>query len=178
MSEAITVARPYVLAAFDEARKNNDLKAWSDFLLIASSALDDVQIRTLVKSPRVQKKQLQELFIALCGGEKLNQKISNFIKLLVEGQRLILLPEIAVMFEEMRYEAEKIVDVVVTSAFELNETQKQKITAAMKKRLGREIKLNCETNQNLLGGIVIRAGDKVIDGSARTRLTELAHALA
>jgi F-type H+-transporting ATPase subunit delta len=178
MSEAITVARPYVLAAFDEASKNKDLKGWSDVLSLASSAVEDEQVRTLILNPRVQKSQLQNLFLALCGGDKLNKQIGNFIKLLVEAQRLILLPEIAAMFEVMRTEAEKSIDVLVTSAFDLNETQKQKITTAMKKRLGREIRLNCETNPNLLGGIVIRAGDKVIDGSARSHLNELANALA
>jgi F-type H+-transporting ATPase subunit delta len=178
MSEAITVARPYVLAAFDVARKNNDLKGWSDALLQAASAVENDQIRAIIMSPRVQKPQLQDLFLALCGGDKLNKQVANFLKLLTEGHRLAVLPEISAMFEVMRTEAEKSVDVVVTSAFDLNDAQKQKITAAMKKRLGREIKLNCETNPKLLGGIVIRAGDKVIDGSARTHLSELANALA
>lgn len=178
MSEAITVARPYVLAAFDTASKNNDLKGWSDALLQAASAVENEQVRTLIMSPRVQKSQLQALFMAMCGGDKLNKQVGNFLKLLIESHRLIILPEITAMFEVMRTEAEKSVDVVVTSAFDLNDAQKQKITAAMKKRLGREIKLNCETNPKLLGGIVIRAGDKVIDGSARTHLSELANALA
>lgn len=178
MSEAITVARPYALAAFDEARKNNDLKNWSDVLLTAVAAVENAQVRALITSPRVPRQQLQELMLALCGGEKLSKPVRNFIKLLAEAQRLIVLPEIAAIFEVMRAEAEKSVDVVVTSAFDLNDAQKQKITAAMKKRLGREIRLSCETDNKLLGGIVIRAGDKVIDGSARTHLTELANALA
>jgi F-type H+-transporting ATPase subunit delta len=178
MSEAITIARPYVIAAFDVASKNNDLKGWSDALLSAADAVENDQIRALILSPRVEKAQLQNLFLAVCGGDKLNKHVSNFYKLLIDAQRLIVLPEISAMFEVMRTEAEKSVDVVVTSAFDLNDVQKQKITAAMKKRLGREIKLNCETNPKLLGGIVIRAGDKVIDGSARSHLSELAHALA
>jgi len=78
----------------------------------------------------------------------------------------------------MRAEAEKSIDVVVTSAFDLDEAQKQKISAAMKKRMGRDIRLSCKTDRELLGGIIIRAGDKVIDGSARTKLSELATALA
>ncbi len=178
MSEAITVARPYVLAAFDEALKNNDFKGWSEALLVGAGAVDNEQIRMLIMSPRVQIKQLQDLFLELCGGDKLNKHVRNFIKILAEAQRLILLPEISAMFEVMRTEAEKNVDVLVTSAFDLNDAQKLKISTAMKKRLGREIKLNCETNPKLLGGIVIRAGDKVIDGSARSHLNELAKALA
>ena len=82
------------------------------------------------------------------------------------------------LFETLRADEEKSVDVRVTSAFELNETQKQKITAALKKRMGRDIRLSSEVDRALLGGVIIRAGDKVIDGSARNQLSELANALA
>lgn len=177
MAEAISVARPYAVAAFDEANKLGNLKGWSAMLLSAADAVLNPEVHALVASPRVAKSQLEDLMLALCG-DKLSVTERNFIKLLVENQRLILLPEIAAMFETMRAEAEKSVDVVVTSAFELNEPQKQKIAAAMKKRMGRDIRLNCKTDRELLGGIIIRAGDKVIDGSARTRLSELANALA
>lgn len=177
MAEANSVARPYAVAAFDEASKLGDLKGWSEVLLAAAEATLNPEVHALITSPRITHSQLESLFSALCG-DKISVIQRNFIKLLVENQRLILLPEIAAMFEVMRAEAEQSVDVVVTSAFELDAAQKQKITAAMKKRMGREIRLSCETDRALLGGIVIRAGDKVIDGSARTRLSELANALA
>jgi F-type H+-transporting ATPase subunit delta len=177
MAEAISVARPYAVAAFDEASKLGDLKGWSAMLLSAAEAVVNPEVHALISSPRIARNQLEDLMLALCG-DKISATERNFIKLLVENQRLILLPEIAAMFEIMRAEAEKSVDVVVTSAFDLDETQKQKITAAMKKRMGRDIRLSCETDRELMGGIIIRAGDKVIDGSARTRLSELANALA
>lgn len=177
MAEAITVARPYAQAAFDEARELGDLKGWSDILQSVAQAVINPEIRAIITSPRTVKSQLVELMLALCG-DKVSETQRNFIKLVIEGQRLTLLPEIIMLFEIMRAEAEKNVDVVVTSAFDLNEAQKQKITAALKERLGREIKLSCETDRNLLGGVIIRAGDKVIDGSARTHLSELANALA
>ena len=177
MAEAISVARPYALAAFDEARKLNDLKGWSDMLQSAAQAVANPEVRAIIAVPSVPRSQLEGLMLAL-SGDKISASGRNFIKLLVESQRLVLLPEIAVMFEAMRAEAENSVDIVVTSAFELNETQKQKITAAMKKRLSREIRLSCEINRELLGGIIIRAGDKVIDGSASTHLSKLATALA
>lgn len=177
MSQAITVARPYAQAAFDEAQKLGELKSWSDMLHAAAGSLAQSDMLAVITSTRVNHTQLNDLMLAVCGG-KLSKTAHNFIKLLVENKRLLVLPEILDMFEALRAEAEKSVDVVVTSAFELNEAQKKKIAAALKVRMGREIKLSCETNRELLGGIVIRAGDKVIDGSARTRLSELAVALA
>lgn len=177
MAEAITVARPYAQAAFDEAHELGELKSWSDILQSVAQAVINPEVRAIITSPRMVKSQLVDLMLALSSG-KVSENQRNFIKLLIEGQRLTLLPEIVMLFEVMRAEAEKNVDVVVTSAFDLSEAQKQKITVALKKRMGREIRLSCETDRKLLGGIIIRAGDKVIDGSARTHLSELANALA
>lgn len=177
MAEVISVARPYAVAAFDEAKKLGDLKGWSQLLQSAAEAVLNPEVQTLVNNPRVSRGQLEGLMLALCG-EQASKEQGNFIKLLAENQRLAVLPEITALFEVMRAEAEKSIDVTVTSAFELDEPQKQKIAAAMTKRMGREVRLSCETDSELLGGIIIRAGDKVIDGSARTRLAELANALA
>lgn len=177
MSQAKTVARPYAQAAFDEAQKLGELKVWSEWLHSAAQAVEQQDVQAVITSARISPAQLNDLMFAVCGS-KLGVTAQNFIKLLVENKRLGVLPQILEMFETLRAEAEKSVDVVVTSAFDLNEAQKQKIAAALKVRMGREIKLSCETNRELLGGVVIRAGDKVIDGSARTRLSELAVALA
>ena len=137
----------------------------------------NADVRTIITSPGAVKGQIADLMLALIGST-VNDNQGNFLRLLVEGNRLTLLPEIVMLYEAMRAEAEKSLDVEVASAFELSEEQKQKITAALKKRMGCEITLRCKTDRDLLGGIIIRAGDKVIDGSARTHLSELANALA
>ena len=177
MSEALTTARPYAQAAFEEAQKLSDLKGWSDVLLSLAEAVNYPEIRNVINSPRVAKAQLGGLLGDILGG-KLKPQQMNFINVLAENQRLLLLPEIASIFEVLKSEAEKSVNVVVDSAFELSAAQQDKIASSLKKRMGREIKLTCSINKELLGGVVIRAGDKVIDGSASTRLSEMATALA
>ncbi len=177
MAESTTIARPYAQAAFDEASKLGHLKDWSDTLQAAAHAVVNPEVRAIITSPRAVKSQIENLMLALCG-DKISATERNFIKLLIENQRLILLPEIAMMFDALRAEAEKSVEVVVTSAFEMDEAQKQKIVVAMKKRLGREIRLSSKVDRGLLGGVIIRAGDQVIDGSVRNQLSELANALA
>lgn len=177
MSEALTTARPYAQAAFEEAQKLSDLKGWSEVLLALAEAVTYPEIRNVISSPRVVKAQLGDLLSDVLGG-KLKPQQMNFIKVLAENQRLLLLPEIASIFEVLKSEAEKSVNVEVESAFELSAAQQDKIVSSLKKRMGREIKLTCKVNKELLGGVVIRAGDKVIDGSARTRLSEMATALA
>jgi F-type H+-transporting ATPase subunit delta len=177
MAEAITTARPYAQAAFEEARKLADLKGWSAVLISMAEAINNPEVREAVSNPRVTKSQIEGLMEALLGSQA-NARQRNFIKVLVENRRLLLLPEIVSIFEALRAEAEKTVNVMVDSAFELTAEQQEKISRALKARMGREIKLVCKVDKDLLGGVVIRAGDKVIDGSARTRLSEMANALA
>jgi len=177
MSEAITTARPYAQAAFEEAQKLADLKGWSEVLASLAEAICHPEVRAVVTSPRVGKSKVEGLMEGLSGGQA-NIQQRNFVRVLVDNQRLLLLPEIVAIFETLRAEAEKTVNVVVDSAFELSAAQQEKIISSLKARMGREIKLVCKVNKELLGGVVIRAGDKVIDGSTRTSLGEMANALA
>ena len=176
MSEVITTARPYAQAAFEEAQKLADLKGWSEALLSLAEAVSYPEVRAVVTNPRVSKAQVASLMEGLLGGQATVQQ-RNFVRVLAENQRMLLLPEIAAIFESLKAEAEKTINVVVDSAFELSVQQQEKIVKALKVRMGREIKLVCNVNKELLGGVVIRAGDKVIDGSVRTRLGEMANAL-
>lgn len=177
MSEAITIARPYAQAAFDEAQKLNVLKAWSEMLLSMAEAIIHPEVQAAVANPRVAREQIEGLVEALAGSDASAQQ-RNFLRILADNRRLSVLPEIAAIYESLKAEAEKTVNVVVDSAFELSAAQQDKIVSSLKKRMGREINLTCTINKELLGGVVIRAGDKVIDGSARTRLGEMANALA
>jgi F-type H+-transporting ATPase subunit delta len=177
MSEAITIARPYAQAAFDEAQKQNTLKAWSELLIGLAEFVSQAEVSSVIANPKVSKAQLFGLMEASMGTTG-NIQQRNFVHVLTENQRLTVLPEIVATFEALKAEAEQTVNVVVDSAFELSTAQQEKIVGAMKKRMGREVKLTCNVKKDLLGGVVIRAGDKVIDGSARTRLGEMAVALA
>lgn len=177
MSEAITTARPYAQAAFDVAQSLSDLKGWSDEILSLADSVNHPDVQAIISSPTVSQAKVESLMLGLLGGNA-TQKLQNFVRILVEKRRLRELPEISEIFEALRAEAEKSAQVVVESAFELTPVQQDTISVSMKKRLGRDIKLVCSINKDLLGGVVIRTGDSVIDGSVRTRLVEMATALA
>lgn len=176
MSEANTIARPYVQAAFEAAQKQGDLKGWSAVMQVLTELMANEDIKAVVASPRVARSQVEALILQLAGD--LNKEQGNFVRILVESGRLAVIAEIAEMFEILRAEAENSAQITVSSAFALNDEQQQKIAAKLKTRLGCDVKLSCTVDKALLGGIVIRMGDKVIDGSANTRLTEMAYALA
>jgi F-type H+-transporting ATPase subunit delta len=177
MAEALTIARPYAQAAFKFASQHQVLKDWSDMLMLLAAIADDPAMGGLIDNPRLTETQLADAFITI-GGDRLNEKCVNFVRVLAANQRLSLLAEITALFEIERRETEGIVQAEMISAFPVSEAQQSAVTASLRKRLGREIELSCSVDAGLLGGAIIRAGDLVIDGSVQGKLERLGTALA
>jgi F-type H+-transporting ATPase subunit delta len=177
MAERITIARPYAKAVFQQARSQKRLPQWSEALRLAASIIADPRVGALVGNPGVSNVQLVELVTGVAG-KGLDGEARNLIATLAANRRLGFLPEIAARYEQLRAEAERTVDVTVTSAVELSGKQQQQFTAALRKRLDREVRLHCRIDPGLLGGAVVRAGDLVIDGSVRAGLAQLANTAA
>lgn len=177
MAETLTIARPYAQAAFLFASSQHRLKEWSTMLGLLADIAADPEMARLIESPQLSEMQLADLFISI-GAEHLDEKCHNFIHVLAENRRLCVLPEIAAVFEMKRREAEKIVRAELITAFPASEAHKISVIEALKKRLGREVQLECITDPGLLGGAIIRAGDLVIDGSVRGKLQRLGSALS
>jgi F-type H+-transporting ATPase subunit delta len=177
MAEAITVARPYAQAAFMFANSHHTLKDWSEMLGLLAGIADDTDMHEVIESPHVSAAQLADLFIKI-GGERLNEKCANFVRVLASSGRLSLLPEIAALFEIQRRDAEGTIQAEMVTAFAATEAQQASVVASLRKRLGREVELSCSIEPGLIGGAVIRAGDLVIDGSVRGKLERLGSTLA
>ncbi|MDD3518056.1 MAG: F0F1 ATP synthase subunit delta [Chromatiales bacterium] len=173
MSELITAARPYARAAFEVARDGGNLDAWSAQLAFMAVVASDPAMCALLDNPRLTQERTAEMFAEVCAGN-VDRQGGNFIRLLAENDRLSLLPHIALLFEEMRAREQGKVEASVVSAQPLAQAQLDAIVARLKARFGREVELVCETDEGLIGGAVIRAGDLVIDGSVRGRLEKLA----
>lgn len=175
MSEFITVARPYAKAAFDFAVEHNSVEGWQRMLAFAAQVAENEQMAELL-SGALAPETLSKSFIAICG-EQLDANGQNLIKVMAENGRLRVLPDVLKQFIQLRAAQEAMIEVEVTSASTLSDTQLSKISAAMEKRLSRKVKLNCKIDKSVMAGIVIRAGDMVIDGSVRGRLDRLADVL-
>ena len=173
MTERTTLARPYAEAVFRLARERKTLKTWSEMLQLVAAVAADSQVAALVDNPRVARERFVAFFLDVCG-KKLDKDAANFIRLLSENHRLLLLPEIAALYETLRAQDEGRIEAEVVSASAVSATQLKDIAAALKKRLGRDIDLSTRIDPALIGGIVIRAGDLVIDGSVRGKLRALA----
>ncbi len=176
MAEKTTIARPYAEAVFKLAQQQGQLKEWSERLQLCAAIAGDQEMAALIGNPKIDDRQLVELFDELCGGN-LGEHGKNFIATLAENDRLGVLPEIAQLYEQARADAEGVIGAEVISAMPLSDAERERIAASLKKRLGREVELECSVDEGLLGGAVIRAGDLVIDGSARGQVERLGNML-
>ena len=185
MADNHTIARPYAEAAFELARGAQTVDQWCGALQLAGALTADGRVAKFLANPGLTDRERLEFLTSLfkaAGGEKSifaggNREGTNFLKLLLEYERVAALPEMAEHFEALKAATENTVDVTVTSATELSAGQRQAIVTALEARLGREVQLDVVLDENLIGGAVIRAGDVVIDGSLRSRLTSLSNAL-
>jgi len=176
MADKTTIARPYAKAAFAEARADSMLGAWSAALHTAAAVVGDPRVHSLLGDPHVSSTQLSQLVMDLAGAG-LGEHGRNFVQTLAESRRLDCLPEISALFDAYKDDAEGIADVTVTSATPLDERQQQTLSAALARRLKREVRLHCQIDPQLIGGAVVRSGDLVIDGSVRGRLERIANEL-
>jgi F-type H+-transporting ATPase subunit delta len=173
VAERATIARPYARAAFEYARDTRAFAEWSQGLRAAAEIVADPRLAALTKDPQWSQADLVSI-ITDVAGDKLNPAMQNFVRVLAENHRLLLLPEIAVHYEELRSQVENTVDVEVISAIALNSAQQDKLAAALSTRLKRKVRMQNSVDASLLGGAVLRAGDMVIDGSLKGRLQRLA----
>lgn len=176
MAELSTLARPYAKAAFEAARDRADLSGWSAQLTTAAVVTQDATIAALLGSPSYTAEQMAETVIGVCG-DALQEDGRNFIQVLAGNKRLPLLPEILSLFEQYKANQEKSIEVEVRSAYDLGVETTQTLANVLSKKLEREVKVDSTLDQSLIGGVLIRAGDLVIDGSVRGRLNKLAEAM-
>ena len=175
MAELTTVARPYATAAFNFAVEQNAVADWQQMLVFAGEVAKNEAVEAMLTGSTAAE-QLADIFINICG-EQLNTHGQNLIKVLAENKRLSVLPEIALLYAELKADYDKELDVDVTSASELTAAQQTKLSASLEQRLARKVKLNCNVDPALVAGVVIKAGDTVIDGSVKSKLNRLADAL-
>ena len=176
MSELTTLARPYAKAAFEYALEHNSLSDWSDMLTFVAQVTQDETMQILLDSPTLTKEQAMSAMLSVCEG-KINDAVANFVKQLAVNGRLNLASEVQVLFEELRAEHEKTVDVEMTSAVDMTEEQLAAYASKLEQKLGRKVNIHCQTDPAVMGGLIIRAGDMVIDASLRGKLNDLADAL-
>ena len=172
MIETVAIARPYASAVYEQAVAEGALPQWSDALEFLATVVSDRAMADVIANPRIDDAALTALLLDVCDG-RLSRTQENFVRLLIESGRLTSAPAIAALFEGERAKSEGRASVSVISAFDLDANQRSQVAEAMTKRLGRDVDLEVSVDKALIGGVVIRTGDVVIDASLRGRLRQL-----
>lgn len=176
MAEVSTIARPYAKAAFEYAQEKGALTQWSDMLARASVVAANSDMRSVLENPSLTSEQKADIFVDVCGAD-LGGDARNFVYGLAEHKRLVALPMIAEMFEKLKAAKDQAVDVMVTSAFEMTAEQKSKLVETLKNKWQKDVSIETQVDRSLIGGVIIRAGDVVIDSSVRGKLAKVAEAV-
>lgn len=172
MSSLTTLARPYAKAAFDLAQTDSKLAAWDDMLSSVATVTEDEGMAAWLKSPHSTADKAVEIIVEAIGAE-VDPRFQGYLGVLADNGRLPLCAEISRLFQKLRQDAEKRLEVKVISAVALQDSESERMRSALAKRFDREITLNNEIDPDVLGGAIIYAGDQVIDGSLLGRLTRL-----
>ena len=176
MSDLITIARPYAEAVFARATETDTLDSWAETLEFLSAVVSDPSVADIIVNPAVEHGRRLQLLLDI-GAEQLSEEGQNLLRVLVENDRLPTLPDIATLFHQMKSEHDGAIDVEVISAYALKPEAEKELAAALKKKLGREVNIGSSKDPTLIGGVKIRAGDMVIDGSVAGQLSQLANEL-
>ena len=176
MAELVTIARPYAAAAFGYAAQSGQLAQWSDMLAFLVGVHEDAAMQVALANPELTKEAAESMLLGVCG-EKLDGPARNLLTLLVRNGRLDALPQIRELFEELKAEAENIVEATIDSAFPLSDEQVRSLVSKLESRTGHKVKAAVNIAPELIGGVKVQIGDEVWDASVRGQLDSMAAAL-
>ncbi len=172
MSVHITLARPYAKAIFNQAKSANKVQQWSQELEYLEILTTDSEMKAFIRSPKSSKRQVADLLIDIAGNS-FDEEARNLIELLAINKRLEIVPAIRELFEQYRATAEGSVNVQITVAYPLEDSERDTLISALQTTLDKKIQINTIVDPSIIGGIVVRAGDQIIDGSVLGNLNRL-----
>lgn len=172
----MTLARPYAVAAFERAKETGSVERWQDTLEFLRVLLADPRMQQAAGNPVADKHAFLQALIDLCG-ERVDADSANFLRLLVQNRRLGLIEDICTLFSHYRAESEGTIDAAVATAFPLDDGERDRIAGLIEKLMKRRARLTVRQDESLIGGVIIQAGDRVIDASLRGQLQRLQKSL-
>ncbi|MFM8333325.1 MAG: F0F1 ATP synthase subunit delta [Candidatus Methylumidiphilus sp.] len=176
MSELATLARPYATAAYQRAKQTGSTDQWSQALAFLAAVVQDAEITQAAANPKADKARFTAALLDLCQGQ-LDTEGENFVRLLVANRRLPLAKLISEQFELFRAEEEGYIAVDVRTAYPMDDAERDRLSEVLGVALGKQPRLNVHVDESLIGGVVIKAGDRVIDASIHGQLQRLAKRL-
>jgi len=176
MAEAITIARPYAVAIFKLAKENKALTQWSDELALIAAVVADATVSAMIDDPKLSSAQLESALLSIFKG-KLSDSATNFVKLLVENNRLPIVADIVAAYETLKDQDQGVLEAELTVAVKPADAQVQTLVKQLEAKFGKKIEAQVKVDPDLIGGIKIIVGDTVIDASVAGQLKSMEYAL-
>ena len=167
---ATTIAHNYAEALLSLARKSDDLPGWGRMIDDVANAIErDQRLRNFLEAPQISADQ-KNLVLSKAFEDRAPRLFLLFLQRLVKNRRQMLIPEIANEYRDLVDEVEGRVHAQVTLAKEPDAEERAAIARQLTHTLGQPVVPQVRINPNILGGIIVRVGDRVMDGSIRRRL--------
>ncbi|MCC6610449.1 MAG: F0F1 ATP synthase subunit delta [Burkholderiales bacterium] len=176
MAEIATIARPYAEAVFKLAESGGQFDPWAALLGRLSQAIEHPDVRACIGNPNVSAAKLTDVLVSVMGAG-VSAEAKNFVQLVVANRRLEAVGEIRALYEDMVNERKGVVDAEITSAFPLEDAQLEELVGSLERRFKRKVEPHVTVDQALIGGVAVKVGDEVIDGSVRGKLAAMSTAL-
>ena len=168
-----TIARNYADALLSLATKAGDLAGWGTMITDVADAVErDDQLRNFLQSPKISASEKNEV-LGKALQDRMPRVMVRFLQTLVKNRRQMLLPVIAAEYRSLVDDAEGRVNAQVTVARETSDEERSTIARELSRTLGKTVVPHLSINPAILGGVVVRIGDQVMDGSVRKRLAVL-----
>jgi len=172
-----TIAKNYAETLLELARRANDLDGWGKMIMEVAQALDaDASLRLFLDTPRVSAAAKNEI-LAKAFQDRMPRHFVRFLQTLVTNRRQALIPEIADEYRTLLDDAEGRVHAHVTVARETSAKDSEMIAKELSRVLGKTVVPHLTVNPEILGGLIVRVGDEIMDGSVRRRLASLRNQL-
>ncbi len=183
MAKHYTIARPYARAIFEQAKSDDQLEEWLSVLQVLALTAKDERVARSWHDPKVGDATLNDLFCQVSEScvsevtEKLGAKLKNLVALLVSERRLEVLTDIEALYHKRLAEHKNIVEAEVISAFAINEAQQKEFYRVLEKRFNSKVSIEFKEDRSLIGGVLLRSGNWVLDGSIRGKVSRLSEEL-
>jgi len=175
MAEISTIARPYAVAVFKLAMEEKKLSSWSDFLALLNGLVKDKDLSAFLRDTKVLDID-REKTILKCVGD-IDKKGENLIKLLIENKRLMVIPYIFSIYEELKASEEGSIEAQIIVAEKPDLKVLDSLIKRLEKKFNKKIDSKLVVDKSIIGGTRIVVGDTVIDASVKGKLDSLAYSL-
>lgn len=171
------VSKRYALALFEAGLELNKLDEFKEEMnFLGRTIEDEPQLSTILEHPKVTKEEKKELIRAIFG-QKLSQEMLNFIYLIIDKRRERYIDEVKEYYNFLYNEENNIIEATAVTAIPMDKQHQDKLSIVLSNRLGKKVILENLVDKNVVGGVLLKIENKLLDGTIKGRLNDIERSL-